>query len=131
MTREEHFRRLERVEKVARNMDRAFRLPLTRIRIGWDGLLGLVPGIGDTLAVAPAVWILSEAHAMGAPRTLLAQMAGNLGIDYVIGLIPLIGDVFDIGFKSNSRNAELLRAWLEDHHAAPGEGAPSRRLDAA
>ncbi|MDO6585517.1 DUF4112 domain-containing protein [Salipiger sp. 1_MG-2023] len=119
---EDPFRRLERVESVARRMDRAFRLPFTRIRLGWDSIIGLVPGVGDTLALVPSVWILSEAQSMGAPKRLVGQMGVNIGIDCVIGLLPLIGDLLDVGYKSNSKNAALLRTWVESRHAAPGGG---------
>lgn len=122
MSAHDPFRRVERVERVARTMDRAFRVPLTGIRIGWDSIIGVVPGIGDTLALAPALWILNEAREMGAPKPLLVQMAGNIGVDWVIGLVPLIGDILDVAYKSNLRNAALLRAWVEDRHRVPGDG---------
>lgn len=124
MSAHDAFRRVERVERVARTMDRAFRVPLTGIRIGWDSIIGVVPGIGDTLALAPALWILNEAREMGAPKPLLVQMAGNIGVDWVIGLLPLIGDILDVGYKSNLRNAALLRAWVEERHRVPGDGTP-------
>ncbi|MGR3479548.1 DUF4112 domain-containing protein [Salipiger marinus] len=119
MTAAQDFDRLARVERLARRMDRAFRLPFTRIRLGWDAILGLVPGIGDTLALLPAVWILKEAREMGAPNPLLAQMAGNMGVDWLIGLVPFLGDIFDVGFRANLRNTALLRRWLEQQHGKP------------
>ncbi|MCA0940620.1 DUF4112 domain-containing protein [Salipiger pacificus] len=118
-----HFQRLERIDRWARRMDRAYRIPFTPIRFGWDAVFGLVPGIGDTLALAPAVWIVKEAHDMGAPRALLGQMGVNLAIDWGIGLIPLVGDIFDIGYRANTRNAGMLRRWLESRPAGPHEGA--------
>ncbi|MAB07596.1 MAG: DUF4112 domain-containing protein [Rhodobacteraceae bacterium] len=122
MNAQDPFRRLERIERVARGMDRAFRLPLTRIRLGWDSIIGLIPGVGDTLALAPALWIVHESRQIGAPKPLVAQMLGNIGVDWVIGLLPLVGDIFDVGYKSNSKNAALLRRWLEDRHSRPGTG---------
>ncbi|WP_226621786.1 DUF4112 domain-containing protein [Alloyangia pacifica] len=119
------FQRLDRIDRWARRMDRAYRIPLTPIRFGWDAVFGLVPGIGDTLALAPALWIMKEAHDMGAPKTLLGQMGANLATDWVVGLIPLVGDIFDIGYRANTRNAGLLRRWVESRHAAPGVG-PAR-----
>lgn len=104
--------RLARLDTLATRMDRAFRIPLTRIRFGWDGILGLVPGVGDTLAVAPAIYILHEAHDMGASKPVLARMIANIGFDWLVGLVPLVGDILDIGVKSNSRNVALLRAHL-------------------
>ena len=93
MNAQDPFRRLERIERVARGMDRAFRLPLTRIRLGWDSIIGLIPGVGDTLALAPALWIVHESRQIGAPKPLVAQMLGNIGVDWVIGLLPLLRDV--------------------------------------
>ncbi|KUF11949.1 DUF4112 domain-containing protein [Pseudoponticoccus marisrubri] len=126
------FDRVETAERVARRMDSAFRLPLTRITIGWDSIIGLVPGVGDALALAPAAYILKLAHDSGASRPLLARMAGNVGLDWLIGLVPLLGDVLDVGFKANLRNAALLRAHVEARHAtvarppvAPVEAAPA------
>ncbi len=105
--------KLERLERLADRMDAAFRLPGTRIRIGWDSIVGLVPGIGDTLAVLPAAHIVNESRRMGASNTALARMVANVGIDYVIGLVPLLGDIFDVGFKANRRNVAILREELD------------------
>lgn len=120
--------RVARAERIARLMDRAVRLPGTRIRLGLDSILGLVPGVGDTLALAPALFILQEAYRMGLPRRDLARMARNLGIDWVIGLVPLIGDIFDVGWKANLRNAAILRDHVErtpqSKGAAPSQARP-------
>lgn len=123
--------RVERAERLARLMDRAVRLPGTRIRLGLDSILGVVPGIGDTLTLAPSLYIVSEGYRLGLPRRALARMGLNLGIDWVIGLIPLIGDIFDIGWKANLRNAALLRDHVDQStlpkqkKAAPGGARPS------
>ncbi|TQS71675.1 DUF4112 domain-containing protein [Rhodobacteraceae bacterium] len=106
-------RALERLERLAWHWDRAFGIPGTKYRIGWDGIIGLVPGIGDTLALAPAAYIVWSARRMGVPTHVLIRMLGNTGADWVIGLVPLLGDVLDFGFKSNSRNVALLRKHLE------------------
>ena len=108
--------RVERVERLARLMDRAVRIPGTRIRLGLDSIVGVVPGIGDTLTLLPAAFIVAEAHRMGVPTRMLARMVGNLGIDWAVGLIPLLGDLFDVGWKANIRNAQLLREHI---HAFP------------
>lgn len=104
--------RLDRLDALANRMDRAFRIPFTHIRFGWDSVVGLVPGVGDTAALIPSLYILHQAHDMGAPKPLLARMAGNIGIDWVVGLMPLVGDLLDIGVKSNTRNVALLRQHL-------------------
>lgn len=114
---------LERLEALAAQMDSAFRIPGTSIRLGYDSLLGLVPGIGDTLALAPAGYILWKARGLGVPNTGLARMIGNVGIDAIIGSIPLIGDIFDVGFKANRRNVALLRKHLE----RTGKAAPKAK----
>jgi len=105
--------RLDRLDALAQRMDAAFRIPFTRIRFGWDGILGLLPGVGDTLAVAPAIYIVQQAHDMGASRLLLARMSTNIGIDWLVGLVPLVGDILDVGVKSNARNVALLRQHLQ------------------
>jgi hypothetical protein len=98
-------------------MDALFRIPGTPIRVGADSLLGLIPGIGDTLALAPSGWILYEARRLGAPKRLIARMAANVGIDWLVGLIPLVGDLFDVGWKGNLRNAALILAHLQEKGA--------------
>jgi hypothetical protein len=113
MTLPAHHARLARLERLAHQMDSAFRIPGTRFRIGLDSVLGLVPGVGDTLALAPSAYILFEARRLGAPKRLITRMAANSGFDWMVGLVPLIGDVFDMGVKSNIRNVALLRAHME------------------
>lgn len=98
---------LQRLAQLARLMDARF--SILGIRIGLDGLLGLVPGIGDTLALLPGLYILYRAREMGLPRRKLVRMGINSGLDYVIGTVPLVGDLFDIGYKANLRNVEILR----------------------
>ncbi len=113
MTRHPHFHRLDRLEGLARQLDSAFRIPGTRIRMGYDSLIGLIPGIGDVAAFVPGAYIIYESHRMGVPRSLLAQQVANIGIDTVVGSVPLIGDLFDVGWKANRRNVALLRTHLE------------------
>ncbi|KAF0674940.1 DUF4112 domain-containing protein [Profundibacterium mesophilum] len=111
-------RRLERLDRLATQMDSALRIPGTSIRLGWDSILGLVPGVGDALALAPGAYIVMESHRLGAPRGLLVKQGVNVAIDAVIGTIPVIGDLFDVGFKANRRNVALLK----DHFERNGPG---------
>jgi hypothetical protein len=104
--------RLARLEALAHNLDSRYRVPGTKIRFGWDSILGLVPGLGDIATLGPAAYILLEAHRMGAPGSLKARMALNSGIDWVVGSVPVIGDLLDVGIKANRRNVELLKAHL-------------------
>ncbi len=95
-------------------MDAQFRLPLIGRRIGLDGLVGLIPGIGDAAVFLPSVWMIQRGWHHGARKRTLVRMTANSGIDLLIGAIPLVGDIFDIGFKANLRNAALLRRDLQD-----------------
>ena len=83
-------------------------------RFGLDGLLGLVPGVGDSLGALASAYLIVEARRLGAPRSVLLRMTGNLLLDYLIGAIPLLGDLFDFGFKANRRNLDLLRRALAE-----------------
>lgn len=110
---------LDRLDNLAHRMDALFRVPGTSIRVGADSLLGLIPGVGDTLALAPAGYIIASARRLGAPWPLIGRMGFNAGVDAIIGSIPLLGDIFDIGWKGNLRNVRLLRAHLERKGAIP------------
>lgn len=106
-------RRLAQLERLVRLLDSEFRLPGTRWRFGVDGLLGLIPGIGDAATATLGASVIAYAAACGVRRRVLARMAGNLAIDVVLGSVPLVGDVFDFFWKSNSRNLALLRRELD------------------
>jgi len=103
---------LRRLHIVARWMDSRFRIPGTRIRFGLDSVLGLVPGIGDSITALSGIYFVSQAHALGVPFGTKARMVLNTLIDMIIGAIPLVGDIFDIGFKANSRNVALIERHL-------------------
>lgn len=96
------------IRDVARIMDNLVRIPGTKIHIGLDSILGIVPGVGDILAILPSLYIIYLSHRAGVQRALLGRMLVNVGIDVVVGSIPLIGDVFDIFWKANERNVRLL-----------------------
>jgi hypothetical protein len=96
-------------ELIANLMDTVFRVPGTTFRVGLDPLLGLVPGIGDALANLVGSAILLLAHQLGVPRIVQARMGLNILLNGLIGAIPGIGDLFSFWFKSNLRNARLLR----------------------
>lgn len=108
---------LERVESLAKTMDAAFTIPGTNIPLGVDTIVGLVPGIGDTVSLGIAGYIASHGLGLGARKRHMVRMGGNIFIDWLIGLVPLIGDIFDIGWRGNLRNAALLRNITEDRWA--------------
>jgi hypothetical protein len=99
-------------------MDSAVGIPGTRLRFGLDALLGLVPGVGDVVGAAAAGYVVLAAARLGAPASVLVRMLLNVGIDTVVGSVPLLGDLFDLGFRSNSRNVALLERHLADPRGA-------------
>jgi hypothetical protein len=105
--------RLARLEAVAKLLDVAFVLPGTNMRYGLDGLIGLIPVVGDIITTAFGLWLVREARALGAPWHLTTRMLGNVALDGVIGAVPLAGDAFDVMFKANMRNMRMLRRWLD------------------
>lgn len=109
---------LDNLDKFAARMDALFRIPGTRLTVGVDSLLGLVPVAGDTLAMGPQLYVLLEARRLGASPQAMGRMLFNVGIDYVIGLIPLAGDLFDLGWRANIRNVAILRADLNQEEPA-------------
>lgn len=103
-----------RVETLAYWLDERFRIPGTRIRVGLDGIAGLIPGVGDAATTLIALYIVAEGYRIGLPGKVIARMLGNVGLDFVVGSIPLLGDVFDIAFKANRRNLRLLLRHLDE-----------------
>lgn len=101
--------RIDRLDKLANSMDTKWKLPFTEIRMGWDTLIGLIPGVGDTLTSLVSAYIIREAHEMGVPAWVKWRMGWNVFIDWLIGLVPLLGDIFDVGWKANKRNVALIK----------------------
>jgi hypothetical protein len=105
--------RLARLDAVAKLLDIAFILPGTNIRYGIDGIIGLIPVIGDLITTAISLWLVREARALGAPWHVTVRMLGNVALDGVVGMVPLAGDAFDVVFRANIRNVRLLRRWMD------------------
>jgi hypothetical protein len=110
LTREQ---RLARLDALAKLLDIAFILPGTNIRYGIDGIIGLIPVIGDIIATALSLWLVREARALGAPWHVTARMLGNVAVQGVVGTVPVAGDAFDVLFRANMRNVRLLRRWMD------------------
>jgi hypothetical protein len=110
ITREQ---RLARLETLAKLLDVAFILPGTKVRYGIDGIIRLIPVVGDLMATAFSLWLVREARALGAPWHVTARMLGNVAVDGVVGIVPFAGDAFDVLFRANMRNVRLLRRWLD------------------
>lgn len=109
---------LTSLARLSRVLDAAIRIPGTDIRVGLDPLLGLIPGLGDWAGALGSGYILLRAADLGVARATLLRMAANIGVDFMAGSVPVLGDIFDVGWRANERNMALLRAHLD---------APERR----
>ncbi|HEX8825555.1 MAG TPA: DUF4112 domain-containing protein [Archangium sp.] len=105
---------LARVRSLARSLDTSIALP-GGFRIGWEAVLGLIPGVGDAAGAVLSTYIVLQAVRLGASREVLVRMVGNVALEALVGAVPFLGDVFDAAFKANVRNVRLLEA----HLAAP------------
>ena len=110
LTREQRMARLEALSKL---LDVAFILPGTNIRYGIDGLIGLIPVVGDIITTAISLWLVREARALGAPWHITTRMLANVALDGVVGLVPIAGDAFDVMFRANVRNVRMLKRWMD------------------
>ena len=119
LAREDTDAALARIEMVARVMDSLFAIPGTRIRLGVDAILGLVPVLGDLLSQIIANYIIWEARRLGVSKLTLARMIGNTMVDLVFGVVPIAGDLFDVAFRANMKNLRLLQKHLEKNGMRP------------
>lgn len=117
---------VEGLEFVARLMDGVFEVPGTKLRFGFDALLGLIPGLGDTISSLVSLYILQAAQRHGVSKVTMTRMAANIAVDYVVGIIPVAGDAFDVYWQANQRNVELLKRHLV---ANPSEQRRAKRED--
>jgi hypothetical protein len=104
--------KVTRLRRLSQILDNAIPIPGTGYRIGLDPILGLLPGGGDTVAGALGAYIVVEAARMGLPRKVVWQMVGNIIFDSLVGMVPVLGDLFDVGWKANVRNIALLEKHL-------------------
>ena len=108
-------RRLEAMEKL---LERMFVIPGINRPIGLDVILDVLPVAGDLIGTALSAWMVWEARNLGMPKWQIARMAGNVGIDTLLGAIPWVGAIPDFFFRSNSRNMRIIRKWLDKNHPA-------------
>jgi len=102
-----------RLERLAWILDNSIPVPGLNARIGIDPLIGLVPGIGDTIGALLSSYILAAAAKQGAPRSVLLKMAFNIAVEAIVGILPVMGDLFDMAWKANQRNVQLLGDYLD------------------
>lgn len=114
---DEYSEPLRRIEKLAYLFDSRFEIPGTSIRIGWDGLIGLLPGVGDTLTLLPQLYLLFEAVRLKLGTAAVLKMLLNVLIDWLLGTVPVLGDIFDVAFKSNLRNAKIVAEAIREKRA--------------
>ena len=107
----------QRVEAMEKLLERMFVIPGTKRQVGLDVILDLIPGIGDVAAAALGAYIVWEARNLGMSKWQISRMAGNVGVDFALGLIPWIGAIPDFFFRSNTRNLRMIRRHLDKHHA--------------
>jgi hypothetical protein len=105
---------LDEVRRLAKLLDTRWKIPGIGVRFGIDPVLGLIPGAGDLVAGAISTYVIVKAHRLGAPKSTLVRMAGNVAVDTVVGSVPILGSVFDLFYKASTRNLRLLQTHLED-----------------
>ncbi|WOI54785.1 DUF4112 domain-containing protein [Parvularcula sp. LCG005] len=124
-------------DTIARKLERSRALSLaldTRFRVfgfsfGWDAIIGLIPGVGDAITGIMSSYIVAEAWRAGAPFSLLLRMAFNIALDTIVGVVPILGGIFDIWFKANVKNTRLFHRYLErqlEAHESDGKVRPVR-----
>lgn len=107
-----------RVEALEALLENTFTLPVINRRIGLDAIIGLLPGIGDAITAVMGLYLVWEARNLGLSKWQLTRMLGNVGFDSLVGAVPLAGDVFDLLYRSNTRNLKIIKRHLDKHHPA-------------
>ncbi|MFF2322871.1 DUF4112 domain-containing protein [Agrobacterium sp. NPDC058088] len=120
---EQRLLKMRRLSRISRLMDTAVGIPGTRLRFGADSVLGLVPVVGDGAGALVGLYIVNEARRLGLPQDKLAKMIGNVAMDSIVGSVPLLGDLFDVYFKSHRRNVQII---LDHFGVRPEELRPMR-----
>lgn len=106
----------QRVEALELLLERSFHIPGTKVPVGLDSIIGLVPVLGDIVTAAMGAYMVWEARNLGMSKFQLMRMAANVGIDTALGAIPLAGDAFDFLWRSNSKNLRIIKRHLDKHH---------------
>jgi len=108
----------QRVEAMEKILERMFVIPGLNRPVGLDVILDLIPGVGDIAGAALGSYMVWEARNLGMSKWQMSRMAGNVGIDFLLGLIPFVGAIPDFFFRSNTRNLKIIKRHLDKHHAA-------------
>jgi hypothetical protein len=108
----------QRLEALEHVLEGLVRVPGTKRKIGLDVILDVVPVVGDTIAAALGAWLIWEARNAGMSKWQMARMTGNVGFDWLLGLVPVVGIVPDFFFRSNTRNLRMIKRHLDRNHPA-------------
>jgi hypothetical protein len=106
----------QRIDSMEKLLERMFVVPGINKPVGLDVILDIIPGVGTISAAALGSYIAWEARNLGMPKWQVAKMAGNIGVDMLLGLIPWVGAIPDFFFRSNSRNVRIIKRHLDKHH---------------
>ncbi|GAB0110760.1 DUF4112 domain-containing protein [Pseudoalteromonas distincta] len=103
---------IARLERFSKLTDSSIGIPFTKFNIGLEAVIGLIPVIGDAAGLILSSYVLIEAQRLGVTKRIKTKMIINMLIDFVGGLVPFFGDIFDAFFKANTRNTQLLKKHL-------------------
>ena len=106
----------QRIEALERLLEGLFEVPGLGRKVGLDAIVGLIPVAGDVITAGMGLYLVWEARNLGMPKWQLWRMAGNVGIDSLLGAVPLAGDLFDLVYRSNTKNLKIIRRYLDKHH---------------
>ena len=107
--------RIARVRSIAKLLDAAVRVPGTNVRFGVDAVVGIIPGLGDIAGAVFSGYLILLGSRMGLPRHVISRMVANVAVDTIAGGVPIIGDLFDVAWKSNMKNVALLEEFANPH----------------
>lgn len=110
---------LARLDALAKLLDNQFRIPGTNMRFGLDGIMGMIPYVGDMAGFVVSGFLMHTMVKKGASPLLMLRMLWNYLLDMMVGIIPIVGDLFDFGFKANRRNVDMLKKYYADGHVKP------------
>ena len=106
----------QRVEALEKLLERMFVIPGTNRQVGLDVVLDFIPGVGPTIAAGLGAYLAWEGRNLGMSKWQMSRMAGNVGVDWLLGLIPFVGAIPDFFFRSNTRNLRMIKRHLDKHH---------------
>jgi hypothetical protein len=121
---------LLQAQSLANLLDTLVKLPFINFRVGLDFLIGLIPGIGDSVMLIASLRVIYLGHKLGVPNALKYKMVRNSLIDYCLGFVPILGDIVDLFFKANVRNVRIIEAWWVAENKTQIDALAKRQLDA-